>query len=33
MTVLLADEVRSRIASGEEELIPLERVYPAAKRT
>jgi hypothetical protein len=33
MTVLLADEVRSRIESGQEELIPLERVYPAGKRT
>jgi hypothetical protein len=32
MTVLLADEVRARLVSGEEKLIPLEQVYPAANR-
>ena len=32
MTILLADEVRARIESGEEKLVPLEEVYPAAKR-
>lgn len=33
MTVLIADEVRARIASGEEKLVPLEELYPgAAKR-
>jgi hypothetical protein len=30
MTVLLAEEVRRRIDSGEEELVPVERIYPAA---
>ena len=30
MTVLLAEEVRKRIASGEEELVPVDRIYPAA---
>ena len=30
MTVLLAEEVRRRIESGEEELVPVERIYPAA---
>ena len=33
MTVRIADEVRKRIDSGEEELLPLDRVYrPTAKR-
>ncbi len=30
MTILIAEEVRQRIASGEEKLLPLEEVYPAA---
>lgn len=34
MTMLIAEEIRNRIASGEEKLVPLEEVYPAAaKRT
>ena len=33
MTMRIADEVRQRIDSGEEELLPLDRVYrPVAKR-
>jgi hypothetical protein len=32
MTVLIAEEVRQRIASGEEKLLPLEEVYPAAAK-
>jgi hypothetical protein len=32
MTVLLVEEVRRRIEAGEEELVPLERVYPAAAK-
>jgi hypothetical protein len=30
MTMLLAEEVRRRIESGEEKLVPLEEVYRAA---
>ena len=33
MTVRIVKEVGDRIASGEEKLVPLEEVYPAAKRT
>lgn len=34
MTILLAQDVRRRIEAGEEELVPIERVYPpAANRT
>ncbi len=30
MSVRLIEEVGARLASGEEELVPLDRVYPAA---
>jgi hypothetical protein len=31
MTVRILEEVGARLASGEEELVPLERIYPAAR--